>query len=63
MELTSITETLKIIRSKKISVEELSQIFIKRIKEHKNLNAFIYFNEEVRLLDIKEKYESISHWR
>jgi len=46
MEFSSITETLKTIRSKKISVEELSKIFIKRIKDNKNLNAFIYFNEE-----------------
>jgi aspartyl-tRNA(Asn)/glutamyl-tRNA(Gln) amidotransferase subunit A len=46
MEFTSITETLKTIISKKISVEELSKIFIKRIKDNKNLNAFIYFNEE-----------------
>ena len=46
MEFSSITETLKTIRSKKISVEELSKIFIKRIKDSKNLNAFIYFNEE-----------------
>ncbi len=46
MEFSSITETLKMIRSKKISVEELSKIFIKRIKDNKNLNAFIYFNEE-----------------
>jgi aspartyl-tRNA(Asn)/glutamyl-tRNA(Gln) amidotransferase subunit A len=46
MEFTSITETLKTTISKKISVEELSKIFIKRIKDNKNLNAFIYFNEE-----------------
>ena len=29
-----------------ISVEELSNIFVKRIKDNKHLNAFIYFNEE-----------------
>jgi aspartyl-tRNA(Asn)/glutamyl-tRNA(Gln) amidotransferase subunit A len=46
MEFSSITETLKMIRSKKISVEELSKIFIKRIEDSKKLNAFIYFNEE-----------------
>ena len=46
MEFSSITETLKTIRSKKISIEELNKIFIKRIKDNKNLNAFIYFNEE-----------------
>ena len=46
MEFSSITETLKTIRSKKISIEELNKIFIKRIKDNKNLNAFIYFNEK-----------------
>jgi len=46
MEFSSISETLKTIRSKKISIEELNKIFIKRIKDNKNLNAFIYFNEE-----------------
>ena len=46
MDFTSITETLKLISSKKISIEELNKIFIQRIKDNKNLNAFIYFNEE-----------------
>jgi len=46
MDFTSITETLKLISSKKISIEELNKIFIQRIKDSKNLNAFIYFNEE-----------------
>ena len=53
MEFSSIPETLKTIRSKKISIEELNKIFIKRIKDNKNLNAFIYFNEE----NIIEKVE------
>ena len=35
MEFSSITETLKTIRSKKISIEELNQIFITRIKNNK----------------------------
>ena len=47
MEFSSIIETLDKIRSKKISVEELNKIFIKRIKEKNELNAFIYFNEEI----------------
>ena len=46
MEFSSITETLKIIKSKQISIEELNKIFIKRIKDKSNINAFIYFNEE-----------------
>ena len=43
MEFTTITEVLKNIRTKKISVEELNKIFIQRIKDNQNLNAFIYF--------------------
>ena len=47
MEFSSITETLDKIQSKKISVEELNKIFIQRIKDNSELNAFIYFNEEI----------------
>ena len=46
MEFSSITETLKQIHSKKLSVEELNKIFIDRIKDNEKLNVFIYFNEE-----------------
>jgi len=45
-EFTSINETLSKINSKKISIKELNEIFIKRIKEKENLNIFIYFDEE-----------------
>jgi len=47
MEFSTITETLEKIQSKKISVEELNKIFILRIKDNNELNAFIYFNEEI----------------
>ena len=47
MEFSTITETLDKIQSKKISVEELNKIFILRIKDNNELNAFIYFNEEI----------------
>ena len=47
MEFTTITEVLKNIRKKKISVEELNKIFIQRIKDSQNLNAFIYFDENI----------------
>ena len=60
MEFSSITETLKTIRSKKISVEELSKIFIKRIKDNKNLNAFIYFNEE-NIIEQSRKTDNLSN--
>ena len=52
-EFTSINETLSKINSKKISIKELNEIFIKRIKENENLNIFIYFDEEKVLNQIK----------
>ena len=60
MEFSSITETLKTIRSKKISIEELNKIFIKRIKDNKNLNAFIYFNEE-NIIEQSRKTHNLSN--
>ena len=60
MEFSSITETLKKIRSKKISIEELNKIFIKRIKDNKNLNAFIYFNEE-NIIEQSRKTDKLSN--
>ncbi len=53
-EFTSINETLSKINSKKISIKELNEIFIKRIKEKENLNIFIYFDEEKVLNQIKD---------
>ncbi len=47
MNFNTITETSNLIRNKKISVKELSEIFIKRIKENTELNAFIFFNEDL----------------
>ena len=47
MDFNTITETSNLIRNKKISVKELSEIFIKRIKENTDLNAFIFFNEDL----------------
>ena len=46
MEFNSIIETQKKLHSKKISILELNNIFINRIKES-NINAFIYFNEDL----------------
>ena len=57
MEFSSITEALDKIKSKKISVEELNNIFILRIKDNKKLNAFIYFNEE-NIIEQSRKIES-----
>ncbi len=60
MEFSSITETLEKIRLKKISIEELNKIFIQRIKDNKNLNAFIYFNEE-NIIEQSRKIDNISN--
>ena len=46
MEFTTIKQTAESIKNKKISINELSQIFIKRINENLDLNAYIYFNED-----------------
>ena len=60
MDFNTITETLDSIRTKKISVEELSNVFIKRIKDNKNLNAFIYFDEE-KIIHQSKKIDNIKH--
>ena len=41
MEFSSIVETQNKIRSKQISIEELNNVFIQRIKDNEYLNAFI----------------------
>jgi aspartyl-tRNA(Asn)/glutamyl-tRNA(Gln) amidotransferase subunit A len=46
MEFTTIKETSEQLKNKKISIKELSEIFIDRINNNLNLNAFIYFNKE-----------------
>ena len=45
MDFLTIKDTLDKIYSKKISAVELSEIFIKRIKDQKDLNTFIFFDE------------------
>ena len=57
MEFSTITETLKKINNKKISIKELNEIFIKRIKDKMNLNAFIYFDEN-KIYDQIHKIEN-----
>ena len=46
MEFTTINETSNQLKNKKISIKELSEIFIDRINNHLDLNAYIYFNQE-----------------
>ena len=46
MEFITIKETADAIKNKKISINELNEVFIKRINQKLNLNAYIYFDEE-----------------
>ena len=57
MEFSTITETLKKINNKEISIKELNEIFIKRIKDKMNLNTFIYFDEN-KIYDQIHKIEN-----
>jgi len=50
----SLRNTLKDIESKKISIRELNQDYIKKIKEKNNLNIFIHFDEQDVLKRIDE---------
>jgi len=47
MELNTITECIEKIRTRKISILELNQIFINRIKDQKRINSFIFFDEDL----------------
>ena len=50
----SLKNTLKDIKSKKISIRELNLDYIKKIKEKNNLNIFIHFDEKKVLKRIDE---------
>ncbi len=50
----SLKKTLKDIDSKKISIRELNQDYIKKIKEKNNLNIFIHFDEQDILKRVDE---------
>jgi len=54
MNQSSLRNTLKDIESKKISIRELNQDYIKKIKEKSNLNIFIHFDEQDVLKRIDE---------
>ena len=49
MEFSSIKESKEKLLSKKISISELNQIFINRIKDKKYINAFIFIDEDLIL--------------
>ena len=46
MSKSSLKKTLQDLESKKISIKELNQDYLKKIKEKENLNIFIYFSED-----------------
>ena len=46
MEFKSISYLKSLLDDNKISVKEIAQTYIKKINEKKDLNIFIYFNEE-----------------
>ena len=54
MEFTTIKETAESIKNKKISINELCEIFIKRINKNLHLNAYIHFDED----NIKQQLSS-----
>ena len=54
MSKSSLKNTLKDIDSKKISIKELNQDYIKKIKEKNNLNIFIHFDEQDVLKRVDE---------
>jgi len=60
MSKSSLKQTLKDLESKKISIRELNQDYLKRIKEKENLNVFIHFSEEnvLKQIDNLEKDNS-----
>ena len=54
-------ETIEKIRLKKLSILELNQIFIKRIKDNININSFIFFDEDLikqRCNELEKLYDT-----
>ena len=54
MEFNSIIEIQNLLKSKKISILELNKIFIDRIKKHRNINAYIFFDEDLIIKRCKD---------
>ena len=60
MEFQSISQLKLLLDYNKISVKEIAQTYIKKIKEKKDLNIFIYFNED-KIYDQVKLIEKISN--
>ena len=54
MEFKSISQLKSLLDENKISVKEIAQTYIKKINEKKDLNIFIYFNEDKIHDQVKE---------
>ena len=54
MEFKSINQLKSLIDENKISVKEIAETYINKIKEKKDLNIFIYFDEEKINNQVKE---------
>ena len=54
MEFKSINQLKSLIDENKISVKEIAQTYINKIKEKKDLNIFIYFDEDKVNDQVKE---------
>ena len=60
MEFKSISHLKLLLDQNKISVKEIAQTYVKKIKERKDLNIFIYFNED-KIYDQVKQIEKISN--
>ena len=60
MEFKSITQLKTLLDENKISVKEIAETYIKRINEKKELNIFIYFNED-KIHDQVKEIEKLSN--
>ena len=60
MEFKSITQLKSLLDENKISVKEIAESYIKKINEKKELNIFIYFNED-KIHDQVKEIEKLSN--
>ena len=60
MEFKSISQLKSLLDENKISVKEIAETYIKKINEKKDLNIFIYFNED-KINDQAKEIENLSN--
>lgn len=60
MEFKSISQLKALLNENKISVKEIAETYIKKINEKKDLNIFIYFNED-KIHDQVKEIENLSN--